>query len=57
MFVCLCVFQPRGALQTALKGHIGTLRQIHKQQIISMEQAMVTTNCVSLSLAERLVTD
>ncbi|TKS72049.1 Prominin-1-A Prominin-like protein 1 [Collichthys lucidus] len=31
---------PRGALQTALKGHVGTLRQIHKQQIISMEQAM-----------------
>ncbi|XP_036932180.1 prominin-1-A isoform X1 [Acanthopagrus latus] len=31
---------PRGALQTALKGHIGTLRQIHSQQIIPMEQAM-----------------
>ena len=25
----------------ALKGHAGTLRQIHSQQIIPMEQAMV----------------
>uniref|UniRef100_A0A8D3A894 Prominin 1a n=1 Tax=Scophthalmus maximus TaxID=52904 RepID=A0A8D3A894_SCOMX len=33
---------PRGALQTALKGHSGTLRQIHSQQITPMEQAMVT---------------
>uniref|UniRef100_A0A672G866 Prominin-1-A-like n=1 Tax=Salarias fasciatus TaxID=181472 RepID=A0A672G866_SALFA len=32
---------PRGALQTALKGHVGTLQQIHRQQIIPMEQAMV----------------
>ncbi|KAM8910783.1 prominin-1-A isoform 12-T16 [Spinachia spinachia] len=31
---------PRGALQSALKGHVGTLRQIHSQQIVSMEQAM-----------------
>ncbi|XP_018558513.1 prominin-1-A isoform X1 [Lates calcarifer] len=31
---------PRGPLQTALKGHIGTLRQIHSQQITPMEQAM-----------------
>ncbi|XP_051276399.1 prominin-1-A isoform X3 [Dicentrarchus labrax] len=31
---------PRGALHTALKGHVGTLRQIHSQQIIPMEQAM-----------------
>ncbi|XP_040928529.1 prominin-1-A isoform X11 [Betta splendens] len=30
---------PRSPLQTALKGHIGTLRQIHSQQIIPMEQA------------------
>lgn len=36
-----CVFQPRGGLQMALKGHAGTLRQIHSQQIIPMEQAMV----------------
>ncbi|KAL3044505.1 hypothetical protein OYC64_012907 [Pagothenia borchgrevinki] len=31
---------PRGGLQSSLKGHIGTLRQIHAQQIIPMEQAM-----------------
>ncbi|XP_029702695.1 prominin-1-A isoform X8 [Takifugu rubripes] len=31
---------PRGGLQMALKGHAGTLRQIHSQQIIPMEQAM-----------------
>ncbi|XP_061580764.1 prominin-1-A isoform X2 [Cololabis saira] len=31
---------PRGPLQTALKRHIGTLQQIHRQQIIPMEQAM-----------------
>ncbi|XP_041846126.1 prominin-1-A isoform X11 [Melanotaenia boesemani] len=31
---------PRGPLQTALKSHIGTLQQIHRQQIIPMEQAM-----------------
>ncbi|XP_030001155.1 prominin-1-A isoform X3 [Sphaeramia orbicularis] len=30
---------PRGPLQNALKGHIGTLRQIHTQQIIPMEQS------------------
>uniref|UniRef100_A0A8D0CUL7 Prominin 1a n=1 Tax=Sander lucioperca TaxID=283035 RepID=A0A8D0CUL7_SANLU len=39
---------PRGALQTALKGHVGTLRQIHSQQIIPMEQAMVMPNSVCL---------
>ncbi|KAK5924714.1 hypothetical protein CgunFtcFv8_017304 [Champsocephalus gunnari] len=31
---------PRGGLQSSLKGHIGTLRQIHAQQVIPMEQAM-----------------
>uniref|UniRef100_UPI003AAD52E2 prominin-1-A n=1 Tax=Centroberyx gerrardi TaxID=166262 RepID=UPI003AAD52E2 len=31
---------PKGPLQTALKGHAGTLRQIHTQQIIPMEKAM-----------------
>ncbi|KAK2848833.1 hypothetical protein Q5P01_008667 [Channa striata] len=31
---------PRSPLQTSLKGHIGTLRQIHAQQIIPMEQSM-----------------
>uniref|UniRef100_A0AAV2MHV8 Prominin-1-A-like n=1 Tax=Knipowitschia caucasica TaxID=637954 RepID=A0AAV2MHV8_KNICA len=31
---------PRSPLQSALKGHIGTLRQIHTQQIMPMEQAL-----------------
>ncbi|KAK1904431.1 Prominin-1-A [Dissostichus eleginoides] len=31
---------PRGGLQSSLKAHIGSLRQIHAQQIIPMEQAM-----------------
>ncbi|KAG8003832.1 Prominin-1-A [Nibea albiflora] len=47
---------PRGALQTALKGHVGTLRQIHKQQIISMEQAMSALN-QSMRFLERTASD
>ncbi|XP_023815238.1 prominin-1-A isoform X4 [Oryzias latipes] len=31
---------PRGPLQTALKNHVGTLQQIHKQQVIPMEQTL-----------------
>ncbi|XP_067374072.1 prominin-1-A isoform X2 [Channa argus] len=31
---------PRSPLQTSLKGHIGTLRQIHAQQIVPMEKSM-----------------
>uniref|UniRef100_A0A8C6KGD5 Prominin 1a n=1 Tax=Nothobranchius furzeri TaxID=105023 RepID=A0A8C6KGD5_NOTFU len=31
---------PRGALQASLKAHVGTLQQIHRQQIVPMEQAM-----------------
>ncbi|XP_047441370.1 prominin-1-A isoform X11 [Mugil cephalus] len=31
---------PRGPLQSALKGHVGTLQQIHRQQVVPMEQAM-----------------
>uniref|UniRef100_A0A665U2D8 Prominin 1a n=1 Tax=Echeneis naucrates TaxID=173247 RepID=A0A665U2D8_ECHNA len=41
---------PRGPLQSALKGHIGTLRQIHSQQITSMEQSMVI-RCLCFSSA------
>lgn len=48
MSLRVCVFQPRGGLQMALKGHAGTLRQIHSQQIIPMEQAMVTARLVSV---------
>ncbi|XP_073342691.1 prominin-1-A [Pagrus major] len=47
---------PRGALQTALKGHIGTLRQIHSQQIIPMEQAMSALN-QSMRFLERTASD
>uniref|UniRef100_A0A671W7V4 Prominin 1a n=1 Tax=Sparus aurata TaxID=8175 RepID=A0A671W7V4_SPAAU len=47
---------PRGALQTALKGHIGTLRQIHNQQIIPMEQAMSALN-QSMRFLERTASD
>uniref|UniRef100_A0A673WY13 Prominin 1a n=1 Tax=Salmo trutta TaxID=8032 RepID=A0A673WY13_SALTR len=31
---------PKGPLQTSLKGHANSLRQIHSQQVIPMEQAM-----------------
>ncbi|XP_068448945.1 prominin-1-A isoform X8 [Clinocottus analis] len=53
---------PRGALQTALKGHAGTLRQIHRQQIISMEQAMKYVRArsalnQSMRFLERTTTD
>ncbi|XP_078025663.1 prominin-1-A isoform X7 [Epinephelus lanceolatus] len=53
---------PRGALQTALKGHIGTLRQIHTQQIIPMEQAMKYVRArsalnQSMRFLERTATD
>uniref|UniRef100_A0A7N6ATQ6 Prominin 1 b n=1 Tax=Anabas testudineus TaxID=64144 RepID=A0A7N6ATQ6_ANATE len=48
---------PRGPLQTALKGHIGTLRQIHSQQIIPMEQAMVSALNQSMRFLERTTSD
>uniref|UniRef100_A0A8C7GNB3 Prominin 1a n=1 Tax=Oncorhynchus kisutch TaxID=8019 RepID=A0A8C7GNB3_ONCKI len=32
---------PKGPLQTSLKGHTNSLRQIHSQLVIPMEQAMV----------------
>ncbi|KAM4555195.1 prominin-1-A isoform 1-T2 [Odontesthes bonariensis] len=31
---------PRSQMQASLKSHVGTLQQIHRQQIIPMEQAM-----------------
>uniref|UniRef100_A0A8B9M2M1 Prominin-1-A-like n=1 Tax=Astyanax mexicanus TaxID=7994 RepID=A0A8B9M2M1_ASTMX len=34
---------PRGALGNALKGHASSIRQIHKEQVLPMEQAMVIT--------------
>ncbi|KAG9329662.1 hypothetical protein JZ751_003257 [Albula glossodonta] len=33
---------PRGALENALKGHASSIRQIHSQQVVPMEQAMST---------------
>uniref|UniRef100_A0A3P8RN71 Prominin 1a n=1 Tax=Amphiprion percula TaxID=161767 RepID=A0A3P8RN71_AMPPE len=47
---------PRGPLHTALKGHISTLRQIHRQQIIPMEQAMSALN-QSMRFLERTTSD
>lgn len=47
---------PRGALQTALKGHVGTLQQIHRQQIVPMEQAMSALN-QSMRYLERTASD
>ena len=40
-FVCL---QPRGALENALKGHASSIRQIHREHVVPMEQAMVITS-------------
>uniref|UniRef100_A0A3Q3J7Z0 Prominin 1 b n=1 Tax=Monopterus albus TaxID=43700 RepID=A0A3Q3J7Z0_MONAL len=47
---------PRGPLQTALKGHASTLRQIHSQQITPMEQAMSALN-QSMRFLERTASD
>lgn len=47
VFVCLFVtvcLQPRGALENALKGHASSIRQIHREQVVPMEQAMVITS-------------
>uniref|UniRef100_A0A8C9RPX1 Prominin 1 b n=1 Tax=Scleropages formosus TaxID=113540 RepID=A0A8C9RPX1_SCLFO len=38
---------PRGALENALKGHASSIRQIHAQQVVPMEQAMVSRRGVS----------
>uniref|UniRef100_H3D685 Prominin 1a n=1 Tax=Tetraodon nigroviridis TaxID=99883 RepID=H3D685_TETNG len=47
---------PRSGLQMALKGHAGTLRQIHSQQILPMEQAMSALN-QSMRYLERTASD
>ncbi|KAI9521428.1 Prominin-1-A [Dissostichus eleginoides] len=47
---------PRGGLQSSLKAHIGSLRQIHAQQIIPMEQAMSALN-QSMRFLERTASD
>uniref|UniRef100_A0A3B4ANN1 Prominin 1 b n=1 Tax=Periophthalmus magnuspinnatus TaxID=409849 RepID=A0A3B4ANN1_9GOBI len=46
----------RNPLQSSLKGHISTLRQIHSQQIIPMEQAMSALN-QSMRYLERTTSD
>uniref|UniRef100_A0A8C9Z9J9 Prominin 1 b n=1 Tax=Sander lucioperca TaxID=283035 RepID=A0A8C9Z9J9_SANLU len=33
---------PRGALENALKGHASSIRQIHREQVVPMLQAMLT---------------
>lgn len=33
---------PRGALENALKGHASSIRQIHREHVVPMEQAMST---------------
>uniref|UniRef100_A0A8C1J404 Prominin 1a n=1 Tax=Cyprinus carpio TaxID=7962 RepID=A0A8C1J404_CYPCA len=39
----------KGTLQTSLKGHANTIRQIHIQQVIPLEQSMVIYPCVAKS--------
>ncbi|XP_024125140.1 prominin-1-A isoform X2 [Oryzias melastigma] len=47
---------PRGPLQTALKNHVGTLQQIHRQQVLPMEQTMSALN-QSIRFLERTASD
>uniref|UniRef100_A0A671RG40 Prominin-1-A n=1 Tax=Sinocyclocheilus anshuiensis TaxID=1608454 RepID=A0A671RG40_9TELE len=46
----------KGTLQTSLKGHANTVRQIHIQQVIPLEQSMSTLN-QSIRLLERTSSD
>ncbi|XP_051505793.1 prominin-1-A-like isoform X7 [Myxocyprinus asiaticus] len=46
----------KGTLQTSLKGHANTIRQIHIQQVIPLEQSMSTLNH-SIRLLERTSSD
>uniref|UniRef100_A0A3B3D0I7 Prominin 1a n=1 Tax=Oryzias melastigma TaxID=30732 RepID=A0A3B3D0I7_ORYME len=50
---------PRGPLQTALKNHVGTLQQIHRQQVLPMEQTMVKASALNQSIRflERTASD
>ncbi|XP_026112297.1 prominin-1-A-like isoform X2 [Carassius auratus] len=47
---------PKGTLQTSLKGHANTIRQIHIQQVIPLEQSMSTLN-QSIRFLERTSSD
>ncbi|KAM3622626.1 uncharacterized protein V6R79_001298 [Siganus canaliculatus] len=47
---------PRGALENALKGHASSIRQIHREQVVPMEQAMSTLS-QSIKLLQRTSND
>ncbi|XP_070846692.1 prominin 1 b [Chaetodon trifascialis] len=47
---------PRGALENALKGHASSIRQIHRDQVVPMEQAMSTLN-QSIKQLQRMSND
>ncbi|XP_061747606.1 prominin-1-A isoform X2 [Nerophis ophidion] len=47
---------PRGRLQSALKGHVGTVRQIHNQHVVPLQQAMSALN-QSMRFLERTASD
>ncbi|XP_010748104.2 prominin 1 b isoform X1 [Larimichthys crocea] len=47
---------PRGALENALKGHASSIRQIHREQVVAMEQAMSTLS-QSVKQLQRMSTD
>uniref|UniRef100_A0A8C2GTN2 Prominin 1 b n=1 Tax=Cyprinus carpio TaxID=7962 RepID=A0A8C2GTN2_CYPCA len=46
---------PRGALENALKGHASSIRQIHKEQVVPMEQIKVTNVLNAIEAAEYLI--
>lgn len=47
---------PRGALENALKGHASSIRQIHRDQVVPMEQAMSTLS-QSIKQLQRMSND
>uniref|UniRef100_A0A8D3DJR2 Prominin 1 b n=1 Tax=Scophthalmus maximus TaxID=52904 RepID=A0A8D3DJR2_SCOMX len=47
---------PRGALENALRGHASSIRQIHREMVVPMEQAMSTLS-QSIKLLQRMSND
>uniref|UniRef100_A0A4W6EMT4 Prominin 1 b n=1 Tax=Lates calcarifer TaxID=8187 RepID=A0A4W6EMT4_LATCA len=47
---------PRGALENALKGHASSIRHIHREQVVPLEQAMSTLS-QSIKLLQRTCND
>lgn len=47
---------PRGALENALKGHASSIRTIHREQVVPLEQAMSTLS-QSIKLLQRTSND